>query len=123
MKSPDNQSSPNHPQNRRFKSVSSHHLKNKGLGGSLTKALANPPDEFAEGHVASRGYPMAARRLETKHALRLRGMGAKCADCGSLLVTGLDFDSNEPLCREHTRARIVAELELFAAGMGRPTRS
>lgn len=79
------------------------------------------PNEFTDGVVASRGYPLAARRLETKHALRLRGMGANCADCGSLLVTGLDFDSNEPLCREHTRSRICTELELLAAGMRRPS--
>jgi len=78
------------------------------------------PNEFAEGHVASRGYPLSARRLETKHALRLRMAGAMCADCGSAFVTGLDFDSNEPLCREHTRARMTAELELFAAGIRRP---
>jgi hypothetical protein len=41
MKSTDNQSSPNHPQNRRFKSASSHHLQNKGCSPTLTKALAN----------------------------------------------------------------------------------
>ena len=78
------------------------------------------PDEFAEGMVTALGYPLSARRLETKHAIRLRELGAKCADCGSLFVTGLDFDSDEPLCRVHTRARMAVELELFAAGMRRP---
>jgi len=41
MKTTDNQSSPNPEQNRRFKSVSSHHLQNKASSRTLTKALAN----------------------------------------------------------------------------------
>lgn len=43
MKTTDNQSPPNPEQNRRFKSVSSHHCCNKGSSVTLTNALAKRP--------------------------------------------------------------------------------
>lgn len=64
--------------------------------------------------------PLAVRRLNLAQVQRLRRAGAKCADCGAVMVTAVDLDLDEALCRPCSRHRMIAEIELRAAGMGRP---